>query len=200
MTGLDFSTLYKVYNKKGYPFYDSGRFNVNLGAIRNDDVTVDEFNDILFLTYIDDFGRPNVLTIKGTTKPGAYWLGQKMGNKNGTFVLAEGYYKRCFVEGLHRGIYQCLVQAGMGIFEGYRDNNKNGIIDYQGKLYDDVTGLNFHTTSFINDKEKVGAYSAGCQVSQDDKDHLTFMPILMKSMEIYGPSVSYALFNQKDFF
>lgn len=200
MKGLDFSSLFQTYSRKGYPFYDTGRFNVNLFGIRNSENVVDEFNDILGLCYLDDFSRPNVLLIKGTTKPGAYWLGQKMGNSKGTFVLAEGYYRHGFIKGKHKGQYDCLVQNGSGIFKGYRDDNKNGIIDYDGPMHDDVTGLNFHTTSFLNDKEKVGAYSAGCQVSQDDKDHLTFMPIIYKSMEIYGSRVSYALFNTKDFF
>jgi hypothetical protein len=201
MKGVDFSTLFKLYNKMGYPFYDTGRFNVNLCAFRNDDPNVvDQFNDMACLTYIDDFGRPNALAIKMTTKPGAYWLGDKMGNANGTFVLAEGYYKNGFKQGKHKGQYDCLVQNGSGIFKGHRDNNKDGIVDYDGPLYEDVTGLNFHTTSFLNDKEKVGAYSAGCQVSQDDKDHLLFMAILFKSIEIYGNKISYALFNTKDFF
>jgi hypothetical protein len=201
MVGLDFSTLFKAYNKMGYKFYDSGRFNVNLFGIRDSEKTDDGFNGILGVAYIDSFGRPVVIAVNGTTKPGAYWLGEKhIGNKNGTFVLKEGYYKSCFKMGLHNGKYECLVQAKSDVFEGYRDRNKNGVIDYEGKLYKDVTGLNFHTTSFINDKEKVGAYSAGCQVVQDDKDHLTIMPIVKKSIEIYGTGISYALFNKKDFF
>ena len=200
MKGIDFSSLFNLYQKFNYPFYDSGRFNVNFGAFRDDSETTDQFNDIIFLTFIDDFGRPNVLTIKGTTKPGEHWLGDKMGNAKGTFVLSEGYYRNCFKEGLHRGKYQCLIQSKMGIFKGYRDNNKNGIIDYSGVLHDDVRGLNFHTTSFLNNKDKVGAYSAGCQVAQDDKDFLMMLPVILKSMEIYGGTVSFALFNKKDFF
>lgn len=200
MKGLDFTSLYKTYDRLGYPFYDSGRFNVNLFGIRDDSKTVDEFNDILGLCYIDDFGRAIVLAHKGTTKPGAYWLGNKMGNVNGTFVLKEGYYKHCFKEGKHHGKYDCLIQAKPDVFEGFRDWNKDGLIDYSGKLYNDVTGLNFHTTSFLTDKEKVGAYSAGCQVIQDNLDFLCARSIIYKSMEIYGGVVSYALFNMRDFF
>lgn len=202
MKGLSYQSIQEVYVKKGYPFY-KGAFNVNLGGFRNTSPNVDEFNDILFLAYQDDFGRGNLITVKGTTKPGAYWLGDKMGNPSGTFILAEGYWKSCFKQGKHNGKYDCLVQknySGDKLFKGYRDNDKDGLIDYSGELYSDVTGLNFHTTSFLNDKEKVEMYSAGCQVVQDDKDFLTILPIAQKSMEIYGDSLSYALFNTKDFF
>ena len=201
MKGLDFSSIFQAYSRKGYRFYDSGKFNVNLFGIRNSENIVDEFNDILGICYIDDFDRPVVIAIKGTTKPGKYWLGEKhVGNEDGTFILKEGYYQSCFKMGLHKGKYECLVQAYPDSFEGYRDKNKDGIIDYSGELYKNVTGLNFHTTSFLNDKEKVGAYSAGCQVVQDDLDFVTMLPIIKKSMEKYGSHVSYALFNMRDFF
>lgn len=200
MKGLDFISLAKTYDKLGYPFYDTGKFNVNIFGFRNSEDVVDEFNDILGICYLDDFGRPIVLAAKGTTKPGAYWLGQKMGNINGTFVLQEGYYKGCWKKGKHHGKYDCLVQAKSDCFYGYRDADKDGKVDYDGIVYKDVTGLNWHTTSFFNDKEKVGAYSAGCQVVQDDKDYLSMLPMIYKSMEKYGDSVSYALFNVKDFF
>lgn len=200
MKGLDFTSLFKAYTKKRYPFYDSGKFNINLFGIRDSSNIVDEFNDILGVCYIDDFGRTNVIAVRGTTKPGAYWLGGKMGNEKGTFILKEGFYPKCFKKGKHRGEYDCLVQADSNIFVGYRDFDKDNLIDYEGELHTDVTGLNFHTTSFLNNKEKVGAYSAGCQVAQDDKDFLTILSIVYKSMEIYGDRISYALFNKVDFF
>lgn len=198
MKGLDYQSLSEVYRKMGYPFFE-GAFNVNLGGFRNTSPTVDEFNDVLFVAYQDDFGRGNLVTVRGTTKPGAYWLGGKMGNPEGTFILGEGYHKSCFKKGYHKQQYQCLVQAKSDSFWGYRDKDKDGLIDYSGKIYKDVTGLNFHTTSFLNNKSKVGAYSAGCQVAQDDKDLLTILPVVFKSMELYGDVVSYALFNNRDY-
>jgi len=199
MMGLNYQSISDVYGKLNYPFYTS-EFNVNIFGIRNPEKQVDEFNDILGIAYIDSFGRPMVIVSPGTTKPGIYYLNNKLGNVKGTFILKEGYYKSCWKRGLHTGKYDALVQSPKSTFEGWRDNDSDGKLDMSGALYKDVTGLNYHTTSFINDKEKVGAYSAGCQVDQDDLDYIPKRAIIYKSMEIYGDYVSYALFNLKDFF
>lgn len=199
MKGLNYNNLKQLYNKMGYPFFE-GRFNVNVFGFRSPELTVDAFNDILGVAYQDDFGRGVVLIVKGTTKPGLYYLKNKVGGINGTFILKEGYYKGCWKSGLHGGKYEALRQAKHGLFQGWRDEDNDSELDMSGEVYNDVSGLNFHTTSFVNNKEKVGAYSAGCQVVQDDKDFMTQRAIIYKSMEIYGDSVSYALFNMRDFF
>lgn len=199
MRGLNIPLIKEVYNNKGFPYW-TGPNNVNIGAIRSDDTKVNEFNDILFFTYEDDFGRENLITHKGTTKPGLYWLKNKLGNMNGTAILKEGYYSQCWELGLHKGQYEALIQSDLAKFIVYRDNDADGELDYTGELFFDVTGLNGHTTSFKNEIERVGAYSAGCQVRQDELDHLMFMAIVKKSMEKYGPYVSYGLTNMKDFF
>lgn len=199
MKDLTTELIKEVYEDKHYPFF-TGAWNVNIGGIRNDDLSVvDEFNDILWLAWEDDFGRDNLLIHRGTTKPGLYWLKNKMGNMNGTAILAEGYYFSCWTQGLHKGQYKALVQSDKAKFLVYRDNDRDGKFDISGKLYDDVSGLNGHTTSFINDKDRVGAYSAGCQVREDDKDHIAAMAIIEKSMERYGKYVSYGLTNFSDF-
>lgn len=199
MKGLDYNSLKGVYDKMGYPLYE-GKYNVNIFGIRSDSTDIDQFNDILGICYQDNFDRWNVLAFEGTTKAGLYYLKNKLGNSKGTFILKEGYYKSCWKSGLHSGKYPALVQNRNEVFEGFRDNNSDGKLDLTGKLYNDVTGLNFHTTSFINDKDRVGAYSAGCQVVRDDKDFLAVKALIDRSLEIYGDSISYALFNAKDFF
>ena len=181
-----------------YPFYE-GFYNVNIFGFRNPALTVDEFNDIIGIAYNDAFGRAVCLIYEGTTKAGLYYLKNKLGNSKGTFILKEGYFKSCWAAGLHSGKYPALVQKG-NPFIGYRDNDSDGQLDLEGETFTDVTGLNFHTTSFINNKEKVGAYSAGCQVIKDDKDFLSCKAVIDRSLELYGKSISYALFNMKDFF
>jgi len=190
-----YSEVKVLFECLGYRFYDNGAYNVNLFGIRRLS-KVDEFDDVLGIAYRDDFGNGIVLEHKGTTDPGLYWLKTKMGNPNGTFILAPGQYPKCWNIGNHNG-YEALVQNGMP-FKGWRDNDKDGQLDLEGKTYTDVTGLNMHTTSFLNEIEKVGAYSAGCQVRQKDEDHRMVMEILKRSASLWGNKFSYTLIDQNE--
>jgi hypothetical protein len=55
-----------------------------------------------------------------------------------------------------------------------------------------------HCESLINDTEKVGAYSAGCQVRAFDLEHFSVMYIAKRAAIIYGNLFSYALFEEQD--
>ncbi len=166
---------------------------MNLFGIRSKSTLVDQFDDVLGIAFRDDFGNGIVLEHRGTTKPGLYWLREKMGNHQGTFILAPGQYPRCWKIAEHKG-YEALVQVGSP-FRGWRDANKDGKLDPNGNIHRDVTGLNMHTTSFKSDVEVVGAYSAGCQVRQRADDHIVVMSILKRSAELYGNSFSYTLID-----
>lgn len=194
---LTFDQVKEHYAKNDFKFYE-GAYNVNLYGIRSRDMITNMWNDILGIAYIDDLGNKINLMHKGTTKPGLYWLKNKMGNINGTFILKSGYYKGCWKTGTHKG-YEALVQNENGIFKGWRDDNSDGKFDYNGETYSDVTGLNMHTESFIKKTERVGAYSAGCQVRADDLEHVLVMSILKKSTKLYGNKFSYALFEEREF-
>jgi len=100
-----------------------------------------------------------------------------MGNINGTAILIPDFYSACWVVGKHNGKYEALVQYKEP-FRVWRDNDQDGQFDYHGVEYRDVTGLNMHTESLVNETEKVGAYSAGCQVRQFDRDHFMFMELV----------------------
>lgn len=188
-----YSEIKAVFECLGHRFYDRGAYNVNLFGIRHLD-RVDEFNDVLGIALRDDFGNPICLEHKGTTDPGSYWLRKQTGNANGTFILAPGQYPGCWHVGLHKG-HEALIQKGAP-FRGWRDNDQDGQLDPDGRIYEDVTGLNMHTTSYLNEIMHVGAYSAGCQVRQKDEDHVMVMEILKRSLDLYGNSFTYTLIDQ----
>lgn len=189
-----YSEVKALFETLGHRFYDKGAYNVNLFGIRSGYDQVDEFNDVLGIAFRDDQDNPIVIEHRGTTKPGLYWLKQKMCNANGTAILQPGQYPSCWMIGKHKG-YEALVQKGMP-FHVWRDQDEDGQLDAEGRTYKDVTGLNMHTTSFINDIDKVGAYSAGCQVRQHHEDHQTVMGILKRSAERYGNSFTYTLIDK----
>lgn len=189
-----YSEVKVLFETLNHRFYDGGIFNVNLFGIRKGYDVVDEFNDILGIAYRDELGNPVVIESKGTTKPGLYWLKNKKVNINGTAILQPGQYSRCWELGKHKG-YEALTQKGMP-FNVWRDADQDGQLDPNGQTYKDVTGLNMHTTSFINEIDRVGAYSAGCQVRQKAEDHKMVMEILKRSAELYSNSFSYTLIDQ----
>ena len=195
---MDYKTLLLAYNWKGYRFFDTGAYNINIFGIRSRDSTADIFNDTLGIAYRDEFNQPNILLFKATTDPGSYFLNFKMGNKAGTAILIPDQYYSCFEIGLHKGKYEALIQSDEAKFKVWRDYNKDGELDLSGPVYDDVKGLNCHTTSFINEIEKVGAYSAGCQVIQNDKDFAIFLSVIKRSAEIHGNCFSYTLLDGSD--
>jgi hypothetical protein len=193
---LSFDDIKKVVQHKHYDWWE-GPYNVFLYGIRSRSVAVDLWNDVLGICYIDHFGNKINLMHKGSTKPGLYWLKKKKGNINGTAILPPGQYRSCWKIGNHKA-YTALVQKG-NPFKVWRDNNEDGRFDYQGTLYTDVTGLNMHTESLERDIDRVGPYSAGCQVRAFDKEHFAMMSIIELSKNLYGDGFSYTLLEERDF-
>lgn len=195
---VDFDFAQSLYRAKGYTFYNSGVYNVNIFGIRNKDVTVNKFNDLIGVAYLDEFLNKHCLVFQGTTKPGLTYLKDKLGNQNGTGILCEGQYTKCWTIGVHNPgkehAHEAYRQVGNGVFKVWRDNDSDGKLDYSGKIYTDVQGLNGHTTRDF-DIENVGGFSAACQVIQDDKEHQIWLSVGKRSAELYGNIFTYTLFR-----
>ena len=190
---ITYKTIKELSELNNYPFF-TGKYDVNIFGLRNQTKVVNLFNDIIGIAYQDENLNPCIKFYHGTTKPGLKYLGKNLMNSQGTFILAPGFYKKCWIIGTHQNKYKALIQNGSP-FIGYRDSNKNNNLDLEGKLYTNVAGLNLHTTSFLTDTQKVNSWSAGCQVIQDDKDYLEFFEIIEKASELYGNTFSYKLFQ-----
>jgi hypothetical protein len=193
---LTHDQIKEAYARHAYRFF-LDKYRVNVFGIRNPSPEVDAFNDVIGVAYMDDFGTGQCLVFNGTTKPGLTYLKDKLGNPNGTGILIPGQYKDVYIVGIHNATsphaHKALRQVGK--FKVWRDKDKDGQLDYSGKVYDDVTGLNLHTTrQFI--VIKVGGFSAACQVVQDDKEHGVIICLAERTVELYGPKLDYTLFDQ----
>lgn len=195
---LSFDDIKDVVKQKGYQWWQ-GKNNLFLYGIRSRSLLVNLWNDVLGVCYIDHFGNKINLMHQGTTKPGLNWLKEKKGNPNGTAILIPGQYRRSLKLGMHNG-YVALQQAGPGVFDVWRDNNQDGRFDYQGAVYKDVTGLNMHAESLLTNADKVGWYSAGCQVRAFDHEHFMVMSLCSLYAQQYNnPFLSYTLLEERDF-
>lgn len=183
---ITYDQVVKLYTNHGYPFDSKA---INVFGIRCKNLVPDKFDDTLGICFPDK----QIIAVSGTTDPGRSWL-SKDGNVDGVFILKPGFYKNCWHKGLHHGKYKALVQFGDGIFKGYRDNDKDGNLDLTGKEWDNVKGLNFHTTRWDVQVQRVGDFSAGCQVTEVAKEYDKIMieQIYNSTQSIF----SYALFDE----
>lgn len=198
ITQLSYDQLQNMYLEKGYLF-DAGKYRANIGAFRNKDLeTVDQFNDTLFMAFKDSFDTKHLLMWPGTTKPGLAYLGQNMGNYNGTAIVCPGQHLNAWKVGYHHigqpNQYEAFEQAGPGVFKVFRDFDKDGKLDLGGKIYTDATGINGHHAA-AGETFRVGPWSAGCQVWQEDKEHGIALAIGKRQAELYANLFHYTLFQ-----
>ncbi len=98
---MGYAEIKALYEKNGYPF-DTAPYKVNNYGRRNKDlVTVNTWNDVRGIAYMDEFGVGQCLEWKATTKPGLTSLAGKPMNPKGTFILMPGFYKDCWIIGKH---------------------------------------------------------------------------------------------------
>lgn len=142
-----------------------GRFDVdplhlNLlgirGWVRGEHATnrPDEYNDSILVLWLGTDGTKHVDAFRATVDPGRF--AERL-NPLGDAHLLEGQY--LFRRGLHKG-YPALVQAEP--VRVWRDADKDGVRDPdEAKAYSGWFGVNIHAGG---EGERVGSWSAGCQV------------------------------------
>lgn len=149
---------------------------LNLIGIRNTNKLKDiiHYSDLLGYCKIDSEFEPSgnkntrfdVFLSLGTTTPSKYWLVDKFssGNKKGTAILKEGFYKDCFKLGYHKGNKDNPALVQNIDLPVYRDKNKDNYLDLDENTIDTGKfGINYHKGSNVLSRV-IGAYSAGCQV------------------------------------
>lgn len=174
----------------GYKIFLTGAYNVNLIGVRSHDRTSNTFNDEMHLIYRESADGPLVEKIyRCTTDPGTYWL-HAPGRSEGTAIVAPGQYRACWGLGLHRGEYPALVQVGP--IAVYRDANRDGVLEMQGRPVPGLYGINLHHASATHTSTTVDKWSAGCQVIADPRDFAELLAVCTKA----GGKFSYTLLDE----
>ena len=183
---------------KGYKWFETGDFNLNLIGIRNSDTgdkVTNKFDDTFFIAYKDE-GKYKILNYACTTDPGAHWQ-QSPINAGGTASLVPNQYRSTWRIDLHQGLYKALKQFKP--VDVYRDRNKDMSYD---RHIEDVTkgiyGINIHRANQMMVSQIVDKWSAGCQVIQDAKDFANLMYLAHYAAQKYGNSFTYTLLESKD--
>ena len=193
---LTANAIEAVLTKKGYAYFKSGDYNLNIIGIRGDygRKITNKFDDFLVVIYyVKGVLQKKVYTI--TTEPGKYYMQQQLGNPKGTAILVPNQYRGCWQIGKHNGKYTALVQCKP--VSVYRDANKDEIYDYIN-VYNGLYGINIHRSSPYSTSTDINDWSAGCQVFASVKEFNEFMSICEEQRKRYGNSFTYTLIEEKD--
>lgn len=183
---------------KGYKWFETGDFNLNLIGIRNSDTgdtVTNKFDDTFFIAY-RDAGKWKIHNYACTTDPGAHWQQAPM-NAGGTASLVPNQYRSTWRIDLHQGLYKALKQFKP--VRTYRDKDKD--LQYD-RLPEDITqgiyGINIHRANADRASLVVDKWSAGCQVIADPADFSNLMYLANVAAQKYGNSFTYTLLQSKD--
>tara|TARA_R110002124_G_scaffold116400_4_gene272779 strand:+ start:32326 stop:32961 length:636 start_codon:yes stop_codon:yes gene_type:complete len=191
-----------VMEDKGYAFFQSGIFNVNIVGIRSKEAKSNKFDDTMLLIYKNKKKEWEVQSSVITTDPGEKYLVHPM-NKKGTAILVPNQYRGVYKVDVHarhnsKFAHEALCQRG-NVLKVWRDGNRDKILDHDPETIDEGWfGINIHRSK-VGEASYVGSYSAGCQVFKNGTDFKLFMSAVKKSAELYGNSFSYTLLEEKDF-
>jgi len=190
-----------VMLKKGYSFFQTGTYNLNLIGIRSLNSQSDSFDDDFYVIYKDDTGNWKMECFKCTTDPGKHWLQAPM-NSTGTIIMVPGQYPGAYAIGTHTG-YEALRQVKPIAY--VRDNNKDTKLDFSlykdpKNIFKDICATNIHRASQWKKLLSVGMYSAGCQVIQDPADFAKLLKLAhLQVSNGQGKTFTYTLLEETDF-
>ena len=198
---ITYDSVKNIMEAKGYTFFD-GVYDLNLVGIRNRNRIVNEWDDTFLVLYKDDNNVEQMVSFSNfTTDPGKYYMELPLSEVRykGTAIVAPGQYRSVWSNGLHRGVYDALVQTGD--ITVYRDNNRDTVMDIPiSSEYSPQSGkygINLHHGY---NSAKVDNNSAGCQVFRDPSDLQTVLDLAQKQIDHgHGGLFSYTLLDESDF-
>ena len=202
---LSYDDVKSVILKKGYRFFINVD-SINIIGVRSNEST-NKFSDYICVLWMDSNYNKHIQTFPCTTKPGKHWLLNPL-NINGTIILMEGQYLGVYKLGIHNRSrpsrsYEALEQVKP--MKYFRDNNKDQVLDYSGKIYEGNFKTNIHRSAKSGWSKFVDKWSAGCQVitgffrNTETTNWERFLTLCKMSERKYGNLFSYTLINEKDF-
>ena len=194
---LTIDNVRAVMEKKGYRFFESGIYNLNIIGVRRSTVEINKFDDYLLLIYKTSPSNWVIKTYPITTDPGMYWLLNPT-NPKGTAILIPGQYRSTWKIAKHQGKYEALCQRKP--VKVWRDDNRDRVLDFYSSPEDEgYFGINIHRSNPYTESSQVDKWSAGCQVFKKAANFKEFMNYCNKSASMYGDGFTYTLLEELDF-
>ena len=185
---------------KGYKWFESGDYNVNIVGIRNMEAgerVTNKFDDHITISYmVDNVWYYEIFNC--TTDPGDDWMDKPM-NSKGCAILKPGQYPKSHKLRLHQGRYLALGQQNNVTV--YRDRDRDGKYDFDESTVDTgLYGINIHRATKYAGKTStyVDKWSAGCQVIASNDDWHCFLDICQTARDKWSNKFTYTLITSND--
>lgn len=191
----------RALERKGYKFFESGDYNVNIVGVRNSltkNKVTNAFDDTMTVSYKKD-GVWQYHEFDCTTDPGTHYMDSPIVQSKGTAILKPGQYRGSHKIRKHQGRYEALGQQKPVTV--YRDNNRDDVYNLNQENTDTgLFGINIHrATKYAGKKStQVDKWSAGCQVIASNDDWTKFMKIMRKARDTWSNNFSYTLIESED--
>lgn len=186
------SRVKALFKDHGYILYTEP-YRLNIAGFRGKSIIPNRFDDEIHVFYTRPDGKWNYHIFPVTTDPGTFWLNNPAYSQ-GTAILAQGQNLDAYAIGLHRGMYEALIQIKPVTV--IRDYNRDAILDFNNGLKETgYFGINIHRAESSGFTNFIGKYSAGCQVFQDVDDFDAFMQLCKLHAKHHGNSFSYTLID-----
>lgn len=196
--------------KKGYVFFEKGDYNLNLIAVRENDIFENTFSDTFYCIF-KKAGVWQTIEMEWTTLAGTLGHGGEKnpltGAETGTGVDGVAI----IIPNQYRGVYK-FVDTYIGFLsypyfmqvknmDYWRDNDRNGLIT-KGKVYTGnyATLLHRMTNNNVNSKQvnsQYVAWSQGCNGAPEPQFRKLLRPV-REAIKLYGNSFTYTILEAKD--
>jgi len=201
MIVLNYDKIKEVYAKKGYLFYDTGNFNLNMGFVRESDEFTDHLTDTFFIAYRDEMNIKRCVYYPCTTKAGispALLNPKIIAGMKGVAVIVPNQYRSSyqFVDSYVGWLKYPYFQQIKPV-EVWRDPNGDTHID-KNQSQTGLFGINVHRMSGIGILAGiVSNWSEGCS-GMGELDWRKFLPIIRESVKRYGTTFTFTWLELKD--
>lgn len=182
------SKRYKVYTQP---------YRLNIVGYRSRFIGSNRFDDEIHVFYSNEKGKWVYHMFKATTDPGQYWLDNPM-HPQGTAFLKKGQYKDTYSIGLHRGVYNALIQTKpVTVIRNYE---RRGLFKWFESGFQDTGqfGINIHRARKQGTTKTIDNFSAGCLVFANAIDFDRFLKISEEHQKRYGNSFTVTLVDFRD--
>ncbi|WP_299187612.1 hypothetical protein [uncultured Aquimarina sp.] len=186
----------QILRSKGYKIYREP-YKLNIVGYRSRFIHSNRFDDEIHVFYTNDKGKWVYHMFKATTDPGQYWLDNPM-HSQGTAFLKKGQYIDAYSLGLHRGIYQALIQkAPVSVIRNYE---RKGLFKWFESGFQDTGkfGINIHRARKQGTTKVIDDFSAGCLVFANANDFDRFLKLSNEHRKRYGNSFTVTLVDFRD--